>query len=368
MPLTGSSRLAFALCSGMMMAMCCLSLRLLRAAPAQAEQSPLTVEMTTMPAAEAIRPDTDLVRLTLTIRQHGQPLNNAYLQVKVTAPPRSAILSTDFPVVEGTHLLSLASVIRDGTLTFDYLFPIRGTYTFDLTVTPDPKRAEGLPTTLQKTLQIRENPAEVRNAWLLVSALFVFGGISGGLLARSAAARQQTALAVVLVILVAGFLRPEEVAAATLQTPQTPAAWSLEVHPTPERATVGEPVQLAIVLKKDEKIFAAPMQVAIDIHHLEDHKAVLRAQTMAPDGATSLRFQFFDGAPHAVTVTARPVDDMTFAADVPSPRAVLDMEVTAVHPPVGVQLRLMAILIGVLAVGIMAGGFLMSTAKERRRA
>jgi hypothetical protein len=352
----------------MMMAICCLSLRLLIAAPAQAEQSPLTVDMTTMPAAEAIRPDTDLVRMTLAIRQHGQPLNHAYLQVKVTAPARSTILSTDFPVVEGTHLLSLASVIRDGTLTFDYLFPIRGTYTFDLTVTPDPKNPEVPPATLRKTLHVRENPAEVRNAWLLVSGLFIFGGISGVFLARSAAARQHTALAVVLAILLEGVLGPEEVVAATLQTPQTPPAWSLEVHPTPERATVGEPVQLAIVLKKDEKIFAAPMQVSIDIHHLEDNKAVFRTQAISPDGATSLRFQFFDGAPHAVTVTARPVDGMAFVADVPPLRAVLDMQVTAVHPPVGVQLRLMAILIGVVVVGIMVGGFLLPTVKERRRA
>jgi hypothetical protein len=368
MPLKVASRLAFTLCSGMMAAMCCLSLRLLIAAPAQAEQSPLTVAMSTMPAAEAIRPDTGLVRVVLTILQHGQPLNNAYLQVEVTAPARSTILSTDFPVVEGTHLLSLASLIRDGTLTFDYLFPIRGTYTFDLTVTPDPKSSEVPPTTLRKTLHIRENPAEVRNAWLLVSGLFVFGGISGVLLARSAAARQQTALVVVLAVLLVQFLGPDEVAAATLQTPQTSPAWSLEVHPTPERATVGEPVQLAIVLKKDNQIFAAPMQVAIDMQHLEDHKAVFRTQTMAPDGATSLRFQFFDGAPHVVTVTARPVDAMAFAADAPPLRAVLDMEVTAVHPPAGVQLRLMAILIGVLVVGIMVGSFLLPAMKERRRA
>jgi hypothetical protein len=368
MPLKVSSCLAFALYSGMIMAMCCLSLRLLIAAPAQAEQSPLSVEMTTMPAAEAIRPDTDLVRITLTIRQHGQPFTNAYLQVEVTAPARSTLLSTDFPVVEGTHLLSLASVIRDGTLTFDYLFPIRGTYTFDLTVAPDPKSAEVSPTTLRKTLHIRENPAEVRNAWLLVSGLFVFGGISGVLLARSAAARQQTALAVVLAILLAGVLGPEEVAAATIQTLQTLPGWSLEVQPTPERATVGEPVQLAIVLKKDDKIFAAPMQVSIDIHHLEDNTPVLRTQAMAPDGATSLRFQFFDGAPHAVTVTARPVNGTNFAPDVSPLRAVLDMEVTAVHPPVGVQLRLMAILIGVLVVGMIVGGFLLPIVKERRRA
>jgi hypothetical protein len=368
MPLKVASRLAVVLCNGTMLAVCCLSLRLLSAAPAQAEQSPLTVDMTTMPVTEAIRPDTDLVRVVLTILQHGQPLNNAYLQVEVGAPARSTILSTDFPVVEGTHLLSLASVIHDGTLTFDYLFPIRGTYTFDLTVTPDPKNSEVPPTTLRKTLHIRENPAEVRNAWLLVSGLFVFGGISGVLLARSAAARGSTSLAVVLAILLGGGLGPHVVAAATLQTPQTSATWSLEVQPTPEQATVGEPVQLAIVLKKEDKIFAAPMQVSIDIHHLEDNKAVLHTQTIAPDGATSLRFQFFDGAPHVVTVTAQPIEGMALAADVPPLRAVLDMDVTAVHPPAGVQLRLMAILIGVLVVGIMIGGFLLPAVKERRRA
>lgn len=368
MPLEATSRFVFSLCRGMMMAICCLGLQLLSVAPGQAEQSPLMVKITTIPAAKAIRPDADLVRVTLTFLQHGQPLKNAYVQVEVTAPARSHLLSTDFPVVEGTHLLSLASVIHNGAFTFDYLFPIRGTYTFDLTVTPDPKSSDLLPITLRKILQLRENPAEVRHAWLLVIGLFVFGAISGILFARSAVAREQTAFTIALAILFAGFLGSEAAAAATTQVPQAPAGWSLAVQATPEQATVGEPVQLAIALKKDDKIFAAPMQVSIDIQHLEDDQAVFRTQAMAPNGATSLRFQFFDGAPHAVTVTARPVEDMTFTKDVLPLRAVLDVDVTAVHPPLGVKLRIMALLIGVLVVGMLVGGFILPHVKERRRA
>jgi hypothetical protein len=347
------------------MVICCFSLQLLSAVLVQAEQGALTVEMTTMPAVETIRPDADLVRVTLTFLQHAQPLNQAHVQIDVTAPSHSRLLSTDFPIVEGTHLLSLASVITDGTLTFDYLFPIRGTYTFDVTVTPDPKNAAMPPTTVHKTLHLRENPAEVRHAWLLVAGLFVFGAISGIFMARSAAAKEQTATIIAFAILCAAALGAEAADAAATQTPQAPAGWSLEIQATPEQATVGEPVQLAIALKKDDKIFTAPMQVSLDIHHLEDDKAVFHTQTLAADGATSLRFQFFDGAPHTVTVTARPIEDMAFAQEAPPLRAVLGMEVMAIHPPLPVKLRTLALLIGVLVVGMLVGGFVLPVVKER---
>lgn len=329
--------------------------------------SAVTVAMVTTPRPHAIRPDLDLARVTFHVRQHGEPLRRCHLQVKVTAPPRSTLLSTDFPVVEGTDLLVLASDVEDSTLTFSYVFPIRGTYTFDLAVTPVPDGPEFAPTNLQHTLQLHENPTEVRNAWLLTVSLLVLGGIAGVVLARSAAAREELLASPMLLLL--GLLAlawfPENTVAdvpSEHQEARREAEWTLEARPTPASATVGQLVQFTIVLYKDGKVFPQPTRVSFEAHHVEDKRLVFQATTTAPAGQISQHLQFFDGAPHTVLVTARPAaGDANPATPL---QAVLEMEVQGVHPPTRVQLRTLALLLSVLLVG-MAVGFFLPGRKKR---
>lgn len=344
----------------------CLITFALPLAIGQADSAAVTVDVVTTPQPHAIRPDIDLVRVTLHVWLHGAPLQRGHLQVKLTAPPRAALLSTDFPMVEGTDLLVLASHVQDGALTFAYLFPIRGTYTFELAITPVPGGPDFAPTSLRRTLQLRENPAEVRNAWLLIVVLFVLGGISGVVFARSAAAREalRASPTLVLLALLACVWAPVSAVAEVPQVhqgSQEDATWTLAVRPTPASATVGQLVQFTVVLSKDGRVFPQPTQVSIEAYHVEDNKMVFQATTYAPDGQTSQHLQFFDGAPHTVMVTARPAaGDHAIVAPL---QAVVEMDVRGVHPPTAVKIRTLALLLSVLVVGMVVGFFLPGTGK-----
>jgi hypothetical protein len=322
-----------------------------------ADTSAVAVKITSTPPLPNIRPDADLAHVTLHVWLNGTPLQRGHIQVKVTAPPHPALLSTDFPVVEGTDLLGLASDMWDGIFTFAYLFPIRGTYMFDLAVAPVPGGPDFAPTSLRQTIQLYENAAEVRNAWLLIIGLFVLGGVAGVVFARSAAAREALLSVPTLMLLALLASAPGSAAAQVAQDSPAgagAAAWTLEVHPTPAQAMVGQLVQFSITLNKDGKVFAHPTRVLIDVHHVEDDKTVLQATTYAPDGRTAPLLQFFDGAPHTVTVTAQPVE----ADDTPAVplQAVVAMDVVAMHPPMAVKIRTLALLLSVLVAG-MVGGF-----------
>ncbi len=324
----------------------------------QVDSEALAVSITTQPSASAIRPDLDLVHVTLSVEHHGQPLRQGHIFVKVLAPPRPSILSTDFPIVEETTLLELASDLRDGALTFDYLFPIRGTYAFDVTLSPVPGAPDFATTTLRQTMQLRENPTEVRNVWLLVIGLFGLGSFFGVVFARSAAARGElpgSAILLVIVLLTSGGVATRVEASEAPGPPVAPeaAGWTLQLHPTPGQATVGHIVQLAITLTKEGAIFPHATEIAIDVYHEEDEKTIFQTTILARNGKSSQGLQFFDGAPHQVTVRARPAG--TDHATMTPLKAVLHMDVIGVQPPLAVRLRTLALFIGVLIVGMLVG-------------
>lgn len=345
------------------------SLRWLAPPPGYAADLPVTVEVATTPPPDAIRPDGEAVRVTLTARLQGQALTAGHLHLTLTAPPRSTLLTTDFPHVEGTTLLDLDSdVAPDGTWSFQYIFPIRGVYTLALHVTPVPGGPGLQPTTLTKTVAVAENPEEVRNAWLFVAGLFLLGGIAGRLFARSAAARDiaQTAALLAVGLLSGGWLLGAAPAAIAQEhthprhastgprTVQGDDGWELTVEPRPGSATVGQLLELAIVLRHQGQVWTQPMEVSLTAVNQEDKKDVFQTTMLTQPGQSGPRLQFFDGAPHSVTVTARPVAETVRAVAPLS--ATVDLEVEALHPPMTVKLRLMALFIAIL-VGGMGLGF-----------
>ncbi len=339
---------------------------LLLGAPGDARAAAITVNLTSTPAPHVIRPDADYARVMAQVLMDGKPLSAGHLQVQIAAPARPAILSTDFPIVEGTRLMSLASDLHEGTYDFSYLFPIRGTYAVDLTVSPVPGGPTFPVTTLHQTLQLRENPAEVRNVWFLVLGLFILGGIFGALFARSAAARDvlPSLAALVLSMLLLRVLMPAGATVAAAPAPhvvQGEADWALEIRPTPAQATVGQMVRFDVALRKDGHIFPETTQVAIRFHHVEDDKTMFQTTTRAHHGQSAQSFQFFDGAPHTVTVTAQPLD----REGVAPLQAVFEMDVEGLQPPMAVKIRTLVLLLGVLAVGMAAGFFLAGRREER---
>lgn len=139
--------------------------------------------------------------------------------------------------------------------------------------------------------------------------------------------------------------------------------WEIEVRASPMPATVGRLVQLDIWLRQDEAVFAGLTAVSITATNQEDGETVLGAHILARQGHTSQSLQLFDGAPHSITVTARPGAEQ--ASAVAPLTAVLRLDVVALHPPLAVQIRMMAIFLGVLVVGMVVGFFVPRTYKEQ---
>lgn len=117
---------------------CVIAVWLFAAMTGQAEDGTVTVAVTSTPALERIRPKTDRARVTLTPLLHGVPLSRGHIKLQLTAPPRSMVVSTGSPSVEGTPLFVLDSELSDGPFTLQYIFPIPGLYTFDLEITSMP--------------------------------------------------------------------------------------------------------------------------------------------------------------------------------------------------------------------------------------
>jgi len=327
----------------------------------------ITVSLSSSPPPETIRPDHDMARVTLAVQHDGQPLTHGRVQVKVTAPPQPKLLSTDFPVVEATTLLDLTSDLRDGTFSFDYLFPIRGAYTFDVDLQPVAGAPEFTPATVQKSWQIHESPVEIRNVWLLVLGLFFLGGVFGLVLARSAHAKSALILTVILVptalgIRAEGTVRAQTESTKTQHVVRGENGWALQVDSTPAQGTVGKQVRFDIVLTKDGEVYAEATELSLELYHIEDGKPIFKTALLTPTGETSQQLQFFDGAPHRVMITAHPAHPDR-AAEKPL-QAVFEMEVNGIHPPLGVKLRTLALLTSVLTVGMVVGWFCPLGSKE----
>jgi hypothetical protein len=344
----------------------------------QAEDTAVTVAIASVPPLEHIRPNTDLARVTLTALLHGKPLDQGQMHVQLLAPPRTLVLSTGFPRVEGTPLLALDTALNHGSLTLQYLFPIRGTYTFDVEITPVPGGAVFVPTSVRQTIRIYEHPVVLRNAWLLIVGLFLLGGITGVIFARSAAARERLLIGAMIgpLLCLYGALGPlSSVSADTGHTEKvaeaTPAhqvvrggnGWELAIHASPAPAAVGHLVQCAIWLRQNGEVFPGMMEVWLEVANQEEDHTVLGTHLLAPQGQTAQRVQLYDGAPHTVTITARPVGGEEYM--VAPLTAVLSLDVVALHPPVAVQIRMMAILLGVLVVGMVVGFCVPRLSKEQ---
>jgi len=322
----------------------------------------VTVSLSSSPPPETIRPDNDMAQVTLDVQQDGQPIQQGQLQVKVTAPPHPKLFSTDFPIVEATTLLELASELRDGKFSFDYLFPIRGIYTFDIALKPLAGSTQFAPTTIHVPWQLHENPVEIRNVWLFVIGLFILGGVFVVLMTRSAQAKSALMLTVLIVTTSLGMRAEGDVhmhhQQSTAQTPHVTKGengWALRVDATPSQGTVGEQVRFEIALTKDGQVYPDETALSLALHHIEDDKNIFKTDILIPNGKTSQQLQFFDGAPHQVMITAHPSNQAE--AMVQPLQAAFEMEVNGIHPPMGVKLRTLAMFVGVLVIGMVVGWF-----------
>jgi len=348
---------------------CVVSVWLLWVAIGQAEDTGVTVEIASLPSQEHLRPHTDLARVTLTALLHGKPLSQGHMKVQLTAPLRTPVLTTDYPRVEGTPLLIFDSDLIDGTVTLQYRFPVRGTYMFDLEITPVPG-GPGFPSTRwRQTVRIAERLAMLSHTWLLVG-LCVLGVSTGVLVARFAAARakRRSQAFMGLLVVCCGALAPLSTVAAHAGHPEHAAhgaperqviwgedGWELEIHSIPMPVTVGHLLQLAVWLRKDNAVFPGMTEISITAVNQEAAQTVVETHILARQGSTSQSLQLYDDGPHAIAVTVRPVGGE--ASSWAPPTVMLNVDVIAGDPPLAVPIRMVAIGLGALLGGMVVGFF-----------
>ncbi len=151
------------------------------------------ITFTTEPSQVEIIPDDTLSTVRISVLdEQANPIPNVKIGVDLKAPSPGLFLSSDFPIVEGTDLMSYEFLAEGGVLEFEYLWPIRGSYELALSAAPtaqSPVQFEPISDT--RTFKLNENPAEVTNVIVFVAVLAVFGLISGLVLGRSLKARRE---------------------------------------------------------------------------------------------------------------------------------------------------------------------------------
>jgi hypothetical protein len=322
--------------------------------PAQS-QSELAVILETTPAAGLIGPDETLTQTTLrVVDRNGQAVANAYLKLHLDAPPGNAFISTDFPVVEDTPLFEYEGSLPEGVLAFDFIYPIRGAYRFQVEAgrnAATPVFADTL------TLTLTENRNEVINFAVLASLLLGLGIVAGFIIGRGAGARQMavTGLSMGLGLgLIGGLTAPAQahgggdVSTTEPFTEQsTQGDLSLAYTMTPGAGRVGTLNRLNFAVTDLAGHPIPDTTFDITFWHIEDDKPVFATSLAAPEGETAFEFQFFDGAEHEIRVTAHNAAGSVNLSKV--------IEVEALSPPLPVKLKTTFYLVLIVLVGIIIG-------------
>jgi hypothetical protein len=206
-----------------------------------------------------------------------------------------------------------------------------------------------------------------RHTWLLVG-LLVLGMVTGSLVARFAAARAKVRSRVIIgsLVLCCGILVPISMVAAHPGHPEHEShgaperqviwgddGWELEIHSIPMPVTVGQPLQLALWLRKDGEVFPDMMQVSIVAMNLEEAQTVVETRILARQGSTAQRLQLYESVPHTIAVTARPAGGEVSGWSLPT--VGLSIDVMAGSPPLAPQIRMMALGVSALALGMAIG-------------
>lgn len=317
-------------------------------------QGELSVSIESNPPVNQIGPDATLAQTIISVVDaSGQVVPNAYLNVHVDAPSGNPFVSTDFPVVEGTPLLEYDGVLPAGTLTFDYIYPIRGEYRFTVEAGLN---AESITYSETLKMNLRENASEVRNLVLLVAFLLSFGLVAGLVIGNGARGHQFVTVSLILAMVAVASAGDQKAQAHTGVPVSDVAPFVEEV--SDEEITlryamdggagrVGSLNQLILELVDAENQPLRESTFDLEMWHVEDEKTLFAARLFAPNGKADLAFQFFDGAEHEVRVTAQ-----NSAGTVNLSRVV---PVEGISPPFATKVKTVLYAVLLTLAGILTG-------------
>ena len=322
--------------------------RLLLLVPAVLLSASLAGSVAAQVANNAIRvqvsPDTTLLRplkdpATITIDVDGageRPRGPVDLSVRLTAPPPGTFVSSDFPLIEGTRLIDMNLANVTGTLSWDYVFPIRGEYRLDVSAT------DGQGRRLERSFAIQVPANRAKTAFLagFVAALFLLGFIAGRIFSAPAGVA-----AVLMITLLYGAGLNRGLSADTNQS----AGLKGELTVAPPR--VGSPSALrwrGIDPGTGEPV---PATVTLRVVQLEKGKEIFTLNRVPTDGTLDLAFQFTDASPHRVLARA------TAPGRLRATEVARTVEVESATPSLVIRVWPVLLFIFVVLAGLAAGRF-----------
>lgn len=317
------------------------------------------------------------VRLTLqAVNAAGQSLENAKIRLQILTPPKSPWFPTDFPIVEGTQLLNIEAIAPNGELQIQQILPIRGQYQLLVEVTP---MVEKTFTPFQQTLtlSIPENWIKYRNLGILILVLLIVG-VGGGLvlggrqeIQEGEIAPQRVRLllsgAIIVAIISLVFINVTAELAEShtdhhkhyspkLEEPAILQSQGIEARILGDiEATVGQLANLAVQVRDTQT--GQPVTDAnlnIKATSLEGEWVAFAYQGVTDTkGQLKWEQQFFDGAPHKVTVevSPQPQAQQQFS----SLKVVKEMAVEGVAPPLQSRLIVLGYFTSFIILGLVIG-------------
>jgi hypothetical protein len=290
------------------------------------------------PRLELLYPYSDPATLTLLVtRADGKPAQGQ-VAIRLEAPEPGWFFSTDFPVVEGSRLLEMSLLLRQGKAEWRYLFPIRGQYR----LTVEFAAPDGRKTNKTFAFKIREN----RQKWIFLGitslALFAIGAVAGRIFTspRSSATRE---IAVCLLLSFSSLISAMNTAVAQEPKERRPFG-SLEIDP----ATVGKLSKVRWRLAGEGNAESQPALLSLTIAHVEKGKTVFSIERLAVDREFTMNFQFADGAEYRVTAIAHVIGGQTL-------RTEQNVSVTGPEPPIRAMIPAMAFFLAVITLGLAVG-------------
>jgi hypothetical protein len=290
----------------------------------------LDVFFKTSPRVELLRPFADPIDLSLLVtRADGKPVRDGSVAIRLDAPARGRIFTTDYPLVEGTVLNEMRLPLRQGKVGWKYLFPIRGEYDLNVDVTTDEND--------RKSTAFRFTVRENRQKWFALggfsAALFLVGFIGGRVFTKIPAAASLL-ISVALFNALTGHAHVAGQSGASVP--------GLEIEP----ATVGK----ASLVRWTRPAGAANpnASLTLSITHLEKQKVVFAVEKLAVAGEWSMKFHFPDGAEYRVVA----ISNAPGEAPVRSEQVIA---VTGVEPPLMAMVPALSYFLALIALGLFAG-------------
>ncbi len=325
---------------------------------------------------DSIRPQLD--PLTLVIRlsdAEGRALSQAAVHVRLEAPQTQTLVSTDFPVVEGSALFDSRVVVKDGLLPIKIVPPIRGSYRFVVDVDPIGQDASFAPTRSEWQAQVGENPAKKKNLVIFMSILIGLAAGSGLVLGITRPARTRSrglVLGAMLGTFALGLPSrsdahgdeehgPGQTLESQAKSVTTPSRSGLHLVldlPT-EHPRVGNLSALHVALL-DAQNQLVPARIELSFTQLEHGIEVFRTEAWTPSGTFDWQGQFYDGSSHQITVRAWPgeqAESLTLTTTI---------EVEGVAPPPLAVAKSFGSLLALTAAAVALGCWLGLSLRNRR--